>query len=127
MRFILDENLPPRLAAALELLGEPVEAAGKATPRGAPDDELVRHVADLGGCLVSRDKRMLRSPSTVAALREARVGLFVLMDRQVSTLELARVLLWAWPEVRRWAERTEAPFFLEITPRGEVREIRVGR
>lgn len=127
MRFILDENLPPCLAEALSALGEPVEAAGRVTPRGAPDDLLVRHVARLGGCLISRDKRILRSPPTIAALREARVGLFVLMDRQASALELGRVLLWAWPEVKRLAERLEAPFFREITARGQVREIKAGR
>lgn len=127
MKFILDENLPPTLATALQALGQQVEAATRIVKRGAPDAELVRAVGEEGGLLVSRDRRMLKTPTTVAALVEARIGLFVFTDDHASAFELGRRLIWAWPEMCRCGEQADRPFYMEITARGQVRAIRPGR
>lgn len=123
MIVVLDENLPPSLARALRELGQPVRHALEVVERGTPDDQLVRAVAELGGCLFSRDARMLQNAATVAALRQHGIHLVVFSDAQLSAFELARLLLWTWREAHRQIGAGGGQFF-EITARGQVRELR---
>lgn len=128
MRFVLDENLPPNLASALELLGQPVVAAARTEARGVPDPELIRLVGAWGGCLISRDRRMLDNPASVAAMKQAGIGLFLMYEGEASALDLARTLLRAWPEILR-VEQAEPRFFcMMVHATGTaLRPYRVGR
>lgn len=126
MIVVLDENLPLRLAQALAILGKDAKHATEIVPKGTPDDQLVRAVADLGGCIFSHDGQMLHNVATVAALERHQIRLVVFHDAQLSCFELARLMIWAWPEVHRQIGLGRHRFF-EITARGRVREKRLRR
>lgn len=64
---------------------------------------------------------MLSNVATVAALRCHRIRLVVFHNAQLDSFELARLMIWAWPEVHRQVGLGQHPF-LEITARGQVRE-----
>lgn len=126
MIVIFDENLPPKLPRILEILEIAARHASDIVARGTPDDLLVQAVATLGGCLFSRDGQMLHNVATVAALRHHQVRLVVFDDAQLNALELARLMMWAWPEVDRQLKAGKWQF-MEITPRGHVREKKLRR
>lgn len=83
-------------------------------------------VAELGGCLFSRDGRMLHNAATVAALRNHGIRLVIFHDDGLSCFELARLMIWAWPDVQRIVRNGQHQF-LEITARGQVREKKLRR
>jgi predicted nuclease of predicted toxin-antitoxin system len=122
---VFDENLAISIARALEILGKPAKHVTDLAPRGTPDHQLVPKVAEINGFLVSHDGQMLHNVATVAAFRKYEVKLVVFHNAQVSTFELARLLLWAWPEVHHHIGLGHQ--FLEIGARGKVSEKRLRR
>lgn len=115
MRFVLDENLPPGLAAAFAALEEPVvflvDAAGRA---GLKDPEVMELLGREGGFFIGRDRNILKNPTTIAAMHRHEVGAFFLFEGESSALELARVLFRAWPDIRRIAKTTPRPFAMTV-------------
>lgn len=99
MKLVFDENIPPRIAEALSVLG--VEAVAVArTPVHRKDDlSVIKWTAAEGACFVSRDRRILKNPSAHAALKANRLVAFFLKDGEASAADIARVIFSCLPEM----------------------------
>ncbi len=90
-RFLVDENVPRRVAVRLRALGHDVVEAGVAATRGSSDDTLWRQAASQGRIFVTRDVGatalsirpspvaivLLRGPDTFTAVQiDAMFGAF---------------------------------------------------
>lgn len=56
MRFYLDENIPPQVAAIARAKGLDVVSNHELGHRGFPDDAVLRRAALEGRCVVTRDR-----------------------------------------------------------------------
>jgi predicted nuclease of predicted toxin-antitoxin system len=118
--LLLDENLPARVADAINALGT-VEAnhVTKFLPRGATDlqvFEFLRGREDW--VLITQDKNIRKRPQELAALRAAKVGAFVLTGKANRTVEKMLVLLLqSLDQMRRLSGSTARPFIFGITDR----------
>jgi uncharacterized protein with PIN domain len=123
LRFLFDAHLPPGLAEALRVLGEPAEHVNEIFAPATPDETWLRYAGERGWCIVSRDVNITRKPHEVAALREAEVGAFFLLPGKHSPrlCQIIQVVIKHWPEMKRVAQRERRPFQFQIRERGMSR------
>ena len=76
MKFFVDNNLSPQLAAGMRGFGEDVVHLTEVLRPEAEDTELLARVGSEGWYLVTRDDRIRYRPAESAAIREHRVGAF---------------------------------------------------
>jgi hypothetical protein len=82
LRFLLDENLPPAFARALDALaardGHSVGHLLDLVPLGTPDHGWIARLAQDGSVAISGDKRMLTRKHELRAFKDSRVTAFIL-------------------------------------------------
>ncbi len=109
--ILFDENMPERLAAALrDQLGERALHVAEVLERGTPDAAVIRHAGERGWCMLSADRRMLRTPGERAAMAEHGVGAFFLNDSVAGFCAITRAVVRHWPEMKRIAASEPRPF-----------------
>lgn len=120
MILLLDENLPRRVAEALNVLGT-VEAAHvtKYLPPGTPDIQVSAFLADKPDwVLVTQDERIRKRPHELAALRKAHAGVFVLTGRKDRNVEEMLSFLASCLEgMRLAAAKYRRPYVVGISDR----------
>lgn len=118
MILLLDENLPRRVAEALNVLGT-VEAAHvtKYLPPGTPDVEVCAFLADKRDwVLVTQDERIRKRPHELAGLRQGQVGLFVLTGRKDRNVEeMLSFLASCLDGMRKAAAKYRRPYVVGIS------------
>ena len=110
MNFVLDENLPPAFARALEVLAQPdghvVEHVRSFVASGTGDVEWIKILGaqNVQWNVISGDRRMLTRKHELQALRDHKLTTFVLGHGW------SNATLWdkAWLLVRWW------PMFVEL-------------
>lgn len=120
MIFLFDENMPPRVAAALQTLGTcEARHVTHHLPRGTPDEEVFGFAAREGWILVTQDHRIRRNPQQREALRQAGIGAFILTGRTDRSPEQLMVfLLERFAEITRLAGSTPPPYIIGVPDRG---------
>ena len=115
MKFLLDNNLPPRLAKALDALCDGTEhhvhALRELYPASTPDEEWLRLFAeDGGGAAVSGDLHIYTTKHQREAWRQSGLTLFFLQPAwsKVRFWEKAAALVRWWPDFLQQVE-TVAP------------------
>lgn len=122
MIFFFDENMPPKVAAALQALGT-CEARHLVDylPRGTPDEEVFAFVSSQGWFLVTQDARIKRKPHQRRALLESGIGAFILTGRaERSVEEMMIFLLDRMPEILEAAQNVSPPFIFGVPDRGAI-------
>ncbi|HEX8244414.1 MAG TPA: DUF5615 family PIN-like protein [Longimicrobium sp.] len=116
---MFDANLPPGLAEALRVLGEPAEHVNQIFAPGTPDETWIRHAGERGWCIVSRDVNITRKPHELNALREFQVGAFFLLPgkRSPRLCQTIQTVVRHWPELKRIAAAEPRPFQYQIGER----------
>lgn len=116
VRFLFDANLPPGLAEALRVLGEPAEHVSGIFAPATPDETWLRYAGERGWCVVSRDVNITRKPHELAALREAEVGAFFLLPgkRSPRLCQIIQTTIKHWPEMKRLAREERRPFQFQV-------------
>lgn len=125
MIFFFDENMPPKVAAALQSLGT-CEARHLVDhlPRGTPDEDVFRFVASQGWFLITQDVRIRRNPHQRQALLQAGIGAFILTGRANRSVEEMMIfLLGRLPEIIKAAQHLEPPFILGVPDRGKIEQL----
>jgi predicted nuclease of predicted toxin-antitoxin system len=120
--FLFDENMPPRVAAALQALGT-CEARHVVDhlPRGTPDEQVFEFAAARGWVLVTQDIRIRRNPHQRAALLQAGIGAFILTGRGGRSVEQMMIfLLERFPHILEAAAATRPPFIWGVPDRGRL-------
>ncbi|HEX8694694.1 MAG TPA: DUF5615 family PIN-like protein [Longimicrobium sp.] len=116
VRFLFDAHLPPGLAEALRVLGEPAEHVSEIFAPATPDETWIRYAGERGWCVVSRDMNITRKPHELAALRESKVGAFFLLPgkRSPRLCQIIQTVVKHWPELKRLAGSERRPFQFQI-------------
>lgn len=118
MRFFVDNNLGPQLAAGMKGFGEDVVHLTEFLEPNVPDTEMLARVGSEGWCLVTRDDRIRYRPAESAAIREHQVGAFFMGGKNLSRCQLIQQLVRNWPRMKALAAKTRRPFAFRVPPRG---------
>lgn len=119
--FLLDENIPQKVAKALAALDFPVAHALDHFDRGKPDEDLFPELKARGWILVTHDAGMWRKKGQREALLQAGIGAFILVSSAAfSPPELTGLLIRRLPEMIDIAQRTRRPFVLRVPDRGKI-------
>lgn len=124
--FLFDENSSPRLASALQEVGESVTHVNQAGLRGSPDELVLRHAGERGWFVISRDHRILRRPWERRVLTDFNMGAFFLNENLRSMCEMVQAVVRNWPEIKRIARTQKRPFIYSIN-QTSVKAIRRSR
>jgi hypothetical protein len=109
LNFVLDENLPPAFARALDALRHPdadsVRTVRDHVASGTSDSEWIATIAKVGAdhAVLSGDRRMITRKHELQALRDAKLTTFILAKGW------SRLKFWdkAWLLVRWWPKIVE--------------------
>lgn len=109
--FVFDAHVPPGLAEALRVLGEPVEHVNEIFAPRTPDEVWIRYAADRGASILSRDVKITRTPHEALALREGGVGALFLLPGKTSPrfCTIIQTVVKHWPELKRIAPPRRVP------------------
>lgn len=129
MRFLLDNNLSPKLARALNELssgsGHEVHALRDKFPPATSDESWIRTLGSEGDwAVVSGDRKILKNPLEQAAWREAKLTTFFLAPGWSSLDHWAKAarLVQLWPSIEGSAStvRAGAAYLLPVRGKFEV-------
>ena len=125
VRFLFDAHMPPGLAEALTVLGEPAEHVNSIFAPATPDETWIRYAGERGWCIITRDTNITRKLHEAAALHEAGVGAFFLLPgkRSPNLCMVIQTVIRHWPEIKRLARSESRPFQFQIGERS-VRRLR---
>lgn len=127
MRFFVDNNLSPQLAAGMKGFGEDVVHVTEFLPPDVDDTELLARVGSEGWCLVTRDDRIRYRPAESAAIREHQVGAFFMGGKNLRRCQLIQQLVRNWPRMKELAAKTSPPFAFRVPPAGaKIKPIPLG-
>lgn len=122
-RLVLDENLPPRLAKALDALGEDVVHLRDIAPEGTPDKEWIELLGREGWVFLSSDRRIRRREIERAALGAHRVGAFFIKSHKLRYCQMVQLVIRRWPELKRAAKSRSPPYALLVPQKGSIRDL----
>lgn len=118
MRFFVDNNLGPQLAAGMKGFGEDVVHLTEFLEPNVPDTEMLARVGSEGWYLVTRDDKIRYRPAESAAIKEHQVGAFFMGGKNLSRCQLIQQLVRNWPRMKTLAAKTRRPFAFRVPPRG---------
>lgn len=91
-----------------------------------PDPEWLAAVAQKGWLVVTRDKRIRYKANELAAMRRARLHVFVFTQGGLTGVETGEILVRCFAAMLRLAAQTTPPAFFSLTRSGEVKPMKVG-
>jgi len=135
LRFLLDNNLPPALAKALNALSEgenhQVLHLSEKFPRNAPDIQWIQALSEEGGWVIVTQDQLRKNDLEKRALRECGLVVFCLAKHWAAARywDKAYQLVRWWPSVIDQAERMSGGAAFRVTwkfsPPGKFEQIRV--
>lgn len=131
MKLLLDNNLPPRIAQALNVLVEPdghaVYHLREHFPPNTPDIEWLGTLGEEGGwAILSADMRIHKNRAEREAWRRSNTVAFFLTRwwaKQKFTNIAAR-LLTRWSDLDNQYRLVAPPAAFEVPPRGKLRQLK---
>jgi predicted nuclease of predicted toxin-antitoxin system len=121
--FIDRDAWSRRLDEALRAAAIPFVAHRDMFADDTPDAVWLAEAGRHGWVVVTRDQNIRRRPNELAAVRAARIHLFVLTSGNLSAAETAALLVRAWPAIRRAVAAHTPPALWSVTRGGEVRRL----
>lgn len=118
MRFFVDNNLGPDLAAGLRGFGEDVVHLRDYFEVDAADVDWLGHIGEQGWYLITRDDAIRRKPFEIAVLRRHTVGAFFLGGKNLARCELIEQIIRNWRRIKMKADESTRPFGFRVPPRG---------
>jgi PIN like domain len=113
-------------------LGQALALAGIAfVPHSAqfthdtPDEEWLAAAADRGWLVVTRDQRIRYKANELAAMRSARLHVFVFTQGGLTGVETGDIVVRSYAAILRQARAVAPPAFFSLTRGGEVRRLGV--
>ena len=119
-RVILDEQIAPRVAEALQNVELPVEHVGTVPGLGLESEDLVilAHCDATGDVLITVDHKMATRPQEKEAIREAGVGAFIIRSGRETDLlprEILNLILNRWEQIEAICA-SPRPFLKRLQP-----------
>ncbi len=125
MTFFFDRSIGRTVPDALKLLGADVVKHDDLFGQRAPDDRWLTAAAHSGWTIITRDKCIRFNEAARRAIRDARVGCFVLLSPKLTRWTMARLLLQLWDRLEDIAAREPRPFVYGVHADGSVRAPRL--
>jgi hypothetical protein len=120
--IFLDENLDgDTIANALRAGNVPVRRLSEELDRSAEDAVWLPVIAARGWAIATRDNRMRHRPSERAAISAADTILVVLRGNSLRGEAMARILVDAYPGLKRLVARYQPPMIIHIYADGASR------
>jgi hypothetical protein len=110
-----------KVAELLRQAGARVEVHDDHFAQGTPDALWLAEVGKRGWIVLTRDKRIRRRVTELAAIVQAKVGAFVLTANDVNAAGIASAFISALPTIRRYAAEQPRPFIATVTRGGAVK------
>jgi len=122
--FFLDRSLGKRsVAGPLRAAGLHVEVHDDHFRQDAQDEEWLPEVGRRRWLVVTRDDRIRYRRLEAAAVRGAKVGMFVVVSKNLTGPETAQVILKALNRIRRFIRAHRRPFVVKIYRDGSVQKL----
>ena len=118
MKFFIDNNLSPNLAAGMKAFQEPVIHLRDIFQPDAPDVDWLKYIGTRGWFLITRDLQTRKKPAELQSIRDNAVGAFYLGGKNLNHCQLIRQLVRNWPRIKELAKKTAPPFAFRVPPRG---------
>jgi hypothetical protein len=90
----------------------------------APDESWLAAAADKGWLVVTRDQRIRYRANELAAMKRARLHVFVFTQGGLSGAETGSILAKCHATMLRLASQVAPPAFFSLTRRGEVNRLK---
>lgn len=128
MDFYLDENLPPRVANALNALEEGEEDNVYHTRlvfgAGILDPDLFPKIKEVNGILITNDLKQYSRKNEHDIIKELGITVILLHLPKGANFALKyKTIIDRWEEIKTICRKNKHPFFCKIKMRGET-EIR---
>jgi hypothetical protein len=124
--FYLDESIYSRLLGeALEQAGVSVRRPGVDVPFGTPDEAWLATAGAHGWIVLMRDQRVRHRALEIQALRNARVGAFVLTAGQATARDTAIVVVAKLPKILNISLSERKPFLYTLGINGALSRVKI--
>jgi len=130
MNFILDENMPQKLAKGLEVLDQENSFGinvkithSTEIKKGATDEEIIKIAGRKDAIIISQDDDFKRIKSNKLLVKQLKVG-YVLYKPPNKTgtryWEIVKSFILGWEHLKEKIRETEKPFIIIINKKGEI-------
>ncbi len=114
------------LGHALESAGIGFVAHHHLFRHDTPDDEWLAAAADSAWLVVTRDQRIRYRANDLAAMKRARLHVFVFSQGGLTAQETGHILVRCYPPMLRQASIVEPPAFFSLARSGDVNRLKAG-
>ena len=122
--IFIDRSVPKGVAAALKEVRDDVRWFEDEFEHDTKETVWLPEVGQLGWIVISRDKKIRTRPAERQALLEARVGCFILTQKQILTRwDYLKLLAATLDEMISLFASTRRPFIYGVGRTGQVRRI----
>jgi hypothetical protein len=122
--FFLDRSVGKRkVAGPLREAGFSVELHDDHFRKDAPDEEWLTKVGKQRWYVITRDERIRYRYLEAQAVRAARVGMFVVVSKNLTGPQTADAILKARNRIRRFIARHRRPFIVKLYRDGRLQEL----
>jgi hypothetical protein len=127
MIVYVDENMPPRLAEALNLLQQPLNTKGigvevqsivHAFGRGTKDEVWIPRAGQQGACILTQDFNIHRIRHQRALCEEHKLGMFFIQPPSKSGLlywDMVKLVIDRWEQLIKIVNREQPAFYYRCT------------
>ena len=127
MIFFFDNNLSPRLAKAMGILeqnGRVMHLQDKFRP-DAKDEDWLEYVGKNRMILITRDKMIRRHAAELRAIKNYKVGAFILTGTVTNIWDTVRQVINNWLKIKGLASKTSLPFAFKVPFRGKIEKLQL--
>jgi hypothetical protein len=122
--FFIDRSLGKRVIPdRLRETGLTVEVHDDHFAQNAPDEEWLTEVGKRGWYVITRDDRIRYRRLEAEAVRNARVGMFVVVSKNLTGPQAADAIVKAVNRIRRYIRSHRRPFLAKIYRDGRVERL----
>lgn len=119
MKFFIDNNLSPHLAAGMKAFQEPVVHLRDMFPEDTDDVVWLPEIGRNEMFLITRDWETRKKPAELQSIKDNKVGAFYLGGKERNRCQLIRQLVLNWPRIKELAHKTRRPFAFRVPPTGK--------
>lgn len=122
--IFIDRSIPKGVADALKAVREDVLWLEDRFPHDAKETEWIPDVGKEGWLVISRDKKIRTRPGERSALMEARVGAFIITQKQdLTRWDYLKLLTRTLDDMESVFETTDRPFVFGVGRTGTLTRI----
>jgi hypothetical protein len=121
--FFIDRTAGKKIAVPLREAGLTVELHDDHFTQDAPDEEWLTEVGSRRWYVITRDERIRYRYLEAAAALNARVGMFVIVSKNLTGPQTAEVVLKALGRIRRFVSSHRRPFLAVIYRDGRLAKL----